>query len=121
MGCSPINHQELMNRVDGNVNLLDQMVKLFFKVSPVLIMRIEDGILRHDVEQVRHAAHNLKGMVSNFASSAIVDTIQTIESIGESKDFSNADALIQALKNQWDDLSQALQEIKHNNSCAVSL
>lgn len=109
--CSMIDYQELMYRVDGNKELLKQIIKLFLKTSPVLIMRIEDGIKRNDGRQVQHAAHLLKGMIGNFAAHSVMETAKAVEEKAKIDDFCNADALVQTLKKEISILEKALSDL----------
>ena len=87
MDCSLINYQDVLYRVDGNTELLQKIVDLYMKLSPSLLLRIEEGIQEQNGLQVRQAAHNLKGMVSNFAALPVIEAILNVEKMGESEDF----------------------------------
>ncbi len=111
VNCFSINRQELLQRVDGNLDLLAKIVKLFTKITPVLLMRIEDGIKRNDRKQIKQAAHNLKGMVSNFSANSVVEAAEAVEMLGETRDFSQANELLDTLKTELITLSHALQNM----------
>lgn len=122
MDYFPINYQELMFRVNGNFALLNQIVSLFFKIYPDLLKRLEEGIDKNDGRQVRHAAHTLKGMISNFAATTVVDSIRALEMMGENCDFSHADELMATFKDKLLELNAALHSIQvHENQSIASM
>ncbi|MGC9329049.1 MAG: Hpt domain-containing protein, partial [Candidatus Hinthialibacter sp.] len=92
------------------------IVNLYNKRSPELVTKIRDGIRRKDPYLLRHAAHNLRGMVSNFASESALQAAHLIEQAGEKEDFSQADYLFENLVKELTDLNQALQKIQENNN-----
>ncbi len=120
MDYFPINYQELIYRVNGNFALLNQIVALFFKIYPDLLKRLEEGIAKSDGRQVRHAAHTLKGMISNFAASTVVDAVRALEMVGESGDFSHVDELLDVFKEKLSELNAVLHSIQVNENQSIA-
>jgi two-component system, sensor histidine kinase and response regulator len=116
-----IDYQELMYRVDGNKDLLNQIIKLFLKTSPVLLMRIEDGIKRSDSRQVQHAAHLLKGMIGNFAAHSVMEKAKAVEDKAKTDDFCETDILFQTLKRELAVLEKALSDLGNEQNQTVLL
>ncbi|MBN2328562.1 MAG: hypothetical protein JXR73_15575 [Candidatus Omnitrophica bacterium] len=111
-----VNVQDLLHRVNGNFDLLNRIVILYNKRSPELVKKIREGIHRKDPYLVRYAAHNLRGMVSNFASVSALQAALLMEQAGEKGDFSQADYLFENLLKELTYLTQALQEIQEKEN-----
>lgn len=116
--CSMIDYRELMCRVDGNTDLLKQIIKLFLKTAPVLIMRIEEGIRSNNGRQVQHAAHLLKGMISNFAAHTVTATAKEIEENAKCGDLSKSVFLLQSLKEELTLLDKDLDHLANEKNPA---
>lgn len=63
-----IDERELLDRLDGDTDLLAELVPLFLDDYPLLLEEIRSAIEKTDLEQLRRAAHTLKGTVSNFSA-----------------------------------------------------
>src|SRR6185295_10655484 len=59
----------LLGACAGDAALLSEMIQLFAEESPGLLNRIELAVQSADAEQLRVAAHALRGLVSAFSTS----------------------------------------------------
>ncbi len=109
--CAFIDREEIMQRVDGNLDLLSKIVQLYNKAIPGFVERIETGIESNNGEIIKNVSHNLKGMISNFAAPAAVKAANALELAGESCDFIRARSLFQELKSELERLDFALQNL----------
>ena len=57
-----------MGRLDGDVDLLAEIVGELLPNSPRLLSGIETAIESGSIEGLQRAAHSLKGAVGNFAA-----------------------------------------------------
>lgn len=55
-----------LRRLGGDTNLLSDLVQLYSEDSPGLLQRLHAGIEAHRSDEVRHAAHSLRGLAANF-------------------------------------------------------
>ena len=63
-----IDQEEVMERVDGDMELLAEMVDLFFESCPELLSDIRNAIKAENSELLERFAHTLKGSVGNFSA-----------------------------------------------------
>lgn len=60
----------VLSGCDGDAALLADMIQLFEDEAPKLLARVEAAVRSSDAEQLRTAAHSLRGLVSSFSTSA---------------------------------------------------
>ena len=76
--------------VDGDRQLLREVVRLFLADYPQRLVEIKDAIRRGDAGALWRAAHTLKGSVGNFAATRAFAAAQRMESVGKNGDFGGA-------------------------------
>jgi len=111
VGCVFIDREELMQRVDGNLDLLSEIVKLYSKAIPGFVEQIETGIQSNNGKIIKNVTNNLKGMISNFSAPSAVKAANALESAGESCDFIQAKSLFVELKSELERLDFALHDL----------
>ncbi len=100
-----IDREDLMERIGGDMELLDELLELFDEDYPDLMGEIRTAIAEQDGERLKRAAHTLKGAVGNFAAVKAHQLALELEKKGEAGEFSNATHLV-------DQLDAAVQEFK---------
>ena len=93
-----INRDEVMERVDGDVELLAQMAELFLDDCPRLLSEIQEAITRSDSKALEYVAHTLKGSVGNFSAVAASDAALRLEMMGRDGDMTHAAEAYTALE-----------------------
>jgi two-component system, sensor histidine kinase and response regulator len=68
-----------LRRLGGDTNLLSDLVQLYSEDSPGLLERLHAGIESHRSDEVRHAAHSLRGLAANFGASILTQSLLRIE------------------------------------------
>jgi two-component system sensor histidine kinase/response regulator len=71
----------VLSGCDGDATLLADMIQLFEEEAPKLLARVEAAMRSSDAEQLRTAAHSLRGLVSSFSTSA-ANAAQALEQLG---------------------------------------
>jgi two-component system sensor histidine kinase/response regulator len=94
-------------RVGGDRRLLERVVRLFRADYPGTIKRIETALRRRDGEQLRMAAHALKGSVSTFGAQAVRDAAQRLERMGSARDLAHANETYDTLRAGLNRLEEA--------------
>ena len=79
----PIDIEGIMARVGGKMQILEKMVAIFFEELPDQIAALHRAIDRQSPEDLRQAAHALKGAVANFDASAAYQTTAALETDGQ--------------------------------------
>ena len=102
-------HDAIMAAVDGNRRLLARVSEAFAKQTPVAIDTIRKAIERHDGDSLFHAAHKLKGSVSNFPGVPALELAVQLERAAREGDFEQARALAPLLENAMSDLTRRIE------------
>ena len=69
-GSSLVDPAIVLSGCGADAALLDDMIQLFEMEAPELLARVEAAVRSSDAEQLKRAAHALRGLVSAFSSSA---------------------------------------------------
>jgi HPt (histidine-containing phosphotransfer) domain-containing protein len=98
----------LLAQVGGDVELLREIVNLFNEEYPRGLAEIRDAVERKDSRTLEHAAHTLRGAVSNFHAKSAVETARLLEGMGRTGNMINAVAALAMLETDLADLKVAL-------------
>ena len=88
----------LFANVDGDRELMVEVVGLFAEECPRLLSEIRDAIARSDAETLERAAHTLKGLMSTFGADAAREAALRLETMGRNDDLTEADEACAALQ-----------------------
>jgi two-component system, sensor histidine kinase and response regulator len=102
----------LLNRVNGDAELLAELIGLFLGECPGLLEQVRAAVAARDGDRLRAAAHALKGSVSNFDATAAFDAAVQLEQIGRARDWALARKGLAALEAAAADLQSALAELQ---------
>ena len=86
----PFDEADLLERVEGDTELLREIVGLFLEDSPRLMAEVQAAVAAQDAQALRRAAHTLKGAASNFGAAAVVAAAFELESMGRTGDVAAA-------------------------------
>ncbi len=101
----------LLERVDGDGDLLAEMVELFLSDYPQLLTAVRSAAAQGDAKALERAAHTLKGSVSNFAAPAATAAAFALECMGREGDLSKAVAGCEDLEREIEGLKPLLAEL----------
>jgi len=112
--------QKALERVEGDRDLLGQMVQLFAGQSEKLLADIRTSAGRGDGAALERAAHKLKGSVGNFGAGRAAATALRLEVMGRAGELTGADAVCVELENEVVSLRSGLAswigEVQHESS-----
>ena len=100
----------ILANVDGDQEVLQQIVELFLEDSQVVLAQIRDAIEREDTETLTCSAHSLKGAVSNFGAQCAFRAAKKMESLGRNGDLEGARNGLAWLEDEVHRLQDALPE-----------
>jgi CheY-like chemotaxis protein len=99
IACFPdLNREAILDRLDGDENLLREIIDLFLRRSPEMLEQIRRGLDGEDAPAVAAAAHSLKGSVSTFSQTDVFETLQQLEDSAGSGDLEQARQLFVTLE-----------------------
>ncbi len=107
----PIDIDGIMTRVDGRMQILKKMVDIFFDELPDQLAALHRAIDRQSPEDLRRAAHALKGAVANFDAPAAYRATSALEQMGKSGHLSHAPTTCQELDRELSAVQNALQKL----------
>lgn len=108
-----LNYEEILERMGGCRDILDEVAAVFLEHTPRMLDAIENAIRTGDAPALRNAAHSFKGAVANFGVEHIVAAAQRLETMGSDGDLSGAAATFSALKADVGALTEALTALGH--------
>ena len=107
-----MNKSELLSRLEGDEQLLRELIDTFFAESGLLLQHVSEAVANHDGLGLDRAAHKLKGTVSIFGSPAATQAADALETMGRDRDLRGAEEVLADLKVQMDALERALDEMR---------
>jgi PAS domain S-box-containing protein len=102
----------LMSRVDGDAQLLSDLVDLFLEEYPHLLEEIRTAIKKEDVKGVERGAHGLKGSTSNLTAKRAADAALKLERLAREGGLLGAEDSLRELEFQLVRLQPALLALR---------
>lgn len=101
-----------VSRFDGDELLARELVALFLVECPRMMAAVRDGVQNGTADDVRRAAHTLKGSMSNFTDRAPVTTAFALEQHGAAGRLADAAATLAQLEREVADLLAAMRQFE---------
>src|SRR5262249_32822393 len=98
----------LLDGLDGNRDLLRDLVRLFRADYPLRLTEIREAIGRNDSHALEKAAHTLKGSIGNFGAKKAFATAKELEFAGKENNLVRAGKLVPAMESELAILSKQL-------------
>jgi two-component system sensor histidine kinase/response regulator len=115
-GKSAWNLKELMDRLEGDHELLRELLQMFRTDAEMNMRLAADALLRSDLESAGRAAHTLKGMLKNLAMNGPGEIAAALENAARDKNIQEATAqmplLEKALKELQPEIETQLTEVQ---------
>ena len=99
-----------MASVQGDDNLLRELIGLLLESVPGNLSQIRDAIVREDSLGLERSAHELRGAVKIFGASYVYENSLALEQMGRCGDLSNAQRCYARLVNEMGELEQGLAD-----------
>ena len=106
-----LDHASLLERVEGDQELLVEMVRLFREDAPNLLAAINAALQRGDMASLEHSAHSFKGAASNLSAKAVAEAAAQLEKHAKNRDGAAAKAGFARLESALKSLIPALAEL----------
>ena len=100
----------LMDRVDGDVEFLEETIAMLDDDYPGLLERIRIAAASRDAENLAKAAHALKGMLANFCAEPAQVAARELEMMGREARLTDVDAAVARVKDETDRLTETLHQ-----------
>jgi two-component system, sensor histidine kinase and response regulator len=105
-----IDRVSLLERVEGDQELLTEMIHLFQEDAPHLLAAMRDALQRGDMDVLERSAHSLKGAVSNLSAKATAAAALQLEKDAKNKNVESAKGSLVEVERAVKQLLPALAE-----------
>lgn len=102
----------LRRATGGNGRLMRSLAKTFLADAPERFSALRRAIAKKDADAVAKAAHLLKGGLSIFGASRVVEAARKLESMGRAGDLRDAPAAFTALEHEFAQLRRELEALQ---------
>jgi HPt (histidine-containing phosphotransfer) domain-containing protein len=104
--------KRMLARLDGDTELALQLCAIFVDECPRMLQRLRDALASGSADDVRRAAHALKGSVSNFIDGGPTATAFELENIGRGGQLEGAALVLERLERELAALTACLLEFQ---------
>ncbi|MFO7837981.1 MAG: Hpt domain-containing protein [Desulfosalsimonadaceae bacterium] len=101
--------QELLERVDGDEELLREVLLIYMEDTPSVLESLKQGIDANSPEAVAKAAHTLKGSSANIAAERLRRRARELEQKAQEGDLEGAAAFYDMLESEFHALKEELR------------
>jgi len=99
----------LMSRIDGDLEFLADMLRVYEEDRLVLVSQMRDALSRRDGGVLADAAHSLRGLAQNLSAEAVSDAALKLEEVANKGEFAAAEEIFLRLETEATRLKVALQ------------
>ncbi len=85
-----LSREAALAQVDGDPDLLAEVIDLFLKDSPRLLSQMDEAMARADRASLRRAAHTLKGTLGIFGARTAINTALELETVARDGNLEDA-------------------------------
>jgi len=107
-----LDRSALLDRVEGDMELLGDIIELFKEDSVRQIAAIRDAIENKQADLLRRAAHTLKGTCGNLGVPEAAATSLDLEKLAAAGDLSRAQEILRTLEEQIQRAGGLLDELR---------
>jgi signal transduction histidine kinase/DNA-binding response OmpR family regulator len=111
-GLGGFNIETAMEQLEGDRELLAELVALFLEELPVLVGNLRAALDKNDSVAVGRVAHKLKGSAAVFGATNLADLLAQMERQAESCDLDAARPVVQQVEVMSQKLIQALVALR---------
>jgi CheY-like chemotaxis protein len=99
-----IDQDEFLDRVGGDVDLRDDVIRMFLIDCPQRLAAIKAAVDQRDPELICRTAHALKGAAGNLAATGLFEAVAILERLG-------AESRMSAVEAAWRQVSSEAAEV----------
>jgi HPt (histidine-containing phosphotransfer) domain-containing protein len=112
--------ENLRDVLDGDPDLLNELIDLFLSDAPALMQSLYDAVARRDAESLTQTAHSLKGSASNLGARGMAAVCANLERRGRAGSLSGAESACRILKKEFEVVREALYVERHRWSVGAA-
>lgn len=109
MGQPVFDSDDFLRRIDGDAELLSEVLGIFLEDTPNLMAELVSGIKSKNAMAVERAAHTLKGAAANISASRLQLLCQRLQMLVRKDADADLTPLIALFEKNFRDLDQTLR------------
>jgi HPt (histidine-containing phosphotransfer) domain-containing protein len=102
-------YDDFLDRIDGDVDLLKEVIEIFLKDTPGILANLYSGIKSGDTEAVERAAHTLKGATANISAKRLQQLSHHVQLMLKKDDAASLESLIGDFEENFKKLNRVLR------------
>ena len=106
-----VDHSLALSRVGGDVELLQEIARLFLTDAPHMLNAIRTAIRAGDAHALERSAHAFKGCIANFGAKTATEIAFSLEQMGRNRDLSQASETFARLQAEQEAVETELQQV----------
>lgn len=110
-----IDRDELLERVDGDQELLEELFLIFVEEMPIQLKAIEEALNRQSCADLEKSAHRLKGGLGNLSAKEAYNLAAAMEMAASQDDLAKVNYLFADLVRETNLALEALGALIRNN------
>jgi two-component system sensor histidine kinase/response regulator len=103
-----LDHDEIQERVGGDLKLLHELIDLFFADCPRMWQNIRDALSQGDAVKLNRAAHTLKGSIGVLGAQSAREAAERVEQLARTGDLAQAAEAVSQLEVELERLKPVL-------------
>ena len=103
-----VDMKDLLERLDGDLELLIEVVEISLEDGPRLLEDMRRAISRRDGHSLAVAAHQYKGVALNLSAEPAAGVAAQLEQVGRSSNFEGVEDVLEHLEREAAALQSAL-------------
>lgn len=105
----PINYDEVLERIGGDRDFLDELLKMYIVEYREKSERIKAALNEQDFLALQKLGHSLKGSSANLSLNFLQKASLTLEMAGRDKNLALAQSAFTSLESEFEKLKDYLQ------------
>jgi HPt (histidine-containing phosphotransfer) domain-containing protein len=107
---SPVfDYEDFLYRIDGDVDLLKEVIVIFLEDTPRLLANLYSGIRSGDKKTVERAVHTLKGATANISAKRLQQLSHHVQLMLKTNDVVHLEPFIEGFEENYEKLDQVLR------------
>ena len=106
-----LDREQLLQNVDGDAELLREIVELFFESSVEIVQNLRVAVTDENADGVNRTAHQLKGALANVGACAAADAAARLEKLGSGGALAGAGDVLTSLEGELARLAPELRSL----------
>jgi len=103
-------YEDFLHRIDGDVELLKEVIEIFLEDTPGLLTNLYAGIKSGDTVAVERAVHTLKGATANISAKRLQQLSQQVQLILKNNNVAYLVQFIDDFEENYEKLDQVLRD-----------